>query len=104
MLRQTLYLLTTLLIVSCQETRNQDKETETHTQELENSIKSIKNLDSLRFDFSAYRIKEPNLFVSLKIKCSIYNDKSDTVYFLTTSCHGELNSLRYDTAKFELVS
>ena len=33
----------------------------------------------------------------------LFNDNTDTVYFLSSTCDGEQYSLRYDTAKFVLT-
>ncbi len=61
----------------------------------------IKAKENIRFDFSAGRI---NTFKeTIEIKATLYNDNSDTVYFLSSTCDGEQYSLRYDTAKFMLT-
>ncbi len=39
---------------------------------------------------------------TIGIRATLYNDNTDTVYFLSTSCYGVLYSLRYNTAKFDL--
>lgn len=57
--------------------------------------------EKIRFEFSAERIgrfKE-----TIEVKASLYNDNSDTVYFLSSKCGGEQYSLCYDTIKFALV-
>ena len=57
--------------------------------------------DSVRFTFSAAR---SNTFQkTIEIKASLLNDKTDTVYFLSSSCDGAQYSLRYDTTRFELT-
>lgn len=37
------------------------------------------------------------------IHATLYNNHTDTAYFLSTTCEGEQYSLRYDTSKFELT-
>ena len=60
-----------------------------------------KNIKGIRFDFSARRV---NTFKeTIEIKATLYNDKTDTLYFLTSTCEGEQYSLRYDTAIFTLT-
>jgi len=61
---------------------------------------SVKLNQKIRFDFTAKSNKDS--FPYLEINASIYNDNQDTVYFLTTSCFGEIYSIKYDTAKFDL--
>jgi hypothetical protein len=57
--------------------------------------------ENIRFDFTVGRI---NTFKeTIEIKASLFNDNTDTVYFLSSSCDGEQYSLRYDTAKFVLT-
>ena len=97
MLKIYFYLLIVLLTFSCGgKTITQNKET--------NLYKPINQLDSIRFNFSANRINPLKEYINLKIKATIFNDKSDTIYFLTTTCDGEKYSVHYDTSKFELVS
>lgn len=104
-----LQLLTILILgLSCNSVR-QESQTEqsspvtqdtqlssTGSQETQKKVK-----ENIRFDFTAGRI---NTFKeTIEIKASLFNDNTDTVYFLSSSCDGEQYSLRYDTAKFVLT-
>ena len=61
----------------------------------------ISESPKIRFDFTAGRI---NTFrETIEIKASLYNDNTDTVSFLTSTCDGEQYSLRYDTTRFILT-
>lgn len=57
--------------------------------------------ENIRFDFTAARINTYK--ETIEIKASLFNDNTDTVYFLSSSCDGEQYSLHYDTAKFVLT-
>jgi hypothetical protein len=100
MLKQILHLITFLLIISCE--RREIKEAKEFIND--NSDISINQIDSLAFNFSAKRINNSNEYINLDIKATVFNNGSDTVYFLTMTCFGEQHSLRYDTSKFELIS
>jgi hypothetical protein len=56
--------------------------------------------DKIRFDFLAAHINTSK--ETIEINASLYNDYSDTAYFLSSSCDGEQYSLSYDTTKFSL--
>jgi hypothetical protein len=61
----------------------------------------LNNINGIRFKFSAGRI---NTFKeTIEINAALFNDNSDTVYFLTSTCEGEQFSLRFDTAEFTLT-
>lgn len=80
------------------------EKTETETFEptnLTSEMTETKGIKKIRFNFSSNRIK--NHIESIEIKASLFNDNSDTVYFLSTTCFGERYSLRYDTSKFVLT-
>jgi hypothetical protein len=57
--------------------------------------------EKIRFDFTAVRVK--TFRGAIEIRVSLYNDNTDTVYFLSSSCWGEQYSLCYDTTKFVLT-
>jgi hypothetical protein len=57
--------------------------------------------NKIRFDFSAKRMNACK--EAIEVNASLFNDGSDTVYFLTSTCEGDQYSLRYDTAKFVLT-
>lgn len=61
----------------------------------------VKSHENIRFDFSAEQINTHE--GTIEIKATLYNDNTDTVYFLSSSCDGEQYSLRYDTTLFVLV-
>jgi hypothetical protein len=55
----------------------------------------------VRFDFTASRlVDQPDI---VEVKGWLINDLSDTVYYITTSCNGEQNSLVLDTIKYSVV-
>ncbi len=57
--------------------------------------------ENIRFDFSVKRSVEFDS--TLDINATLFNDNTDTVYFLTTTCDGEQYSLQYDISKFVLT-
>src|SRR5690554_279790 len=75
------------------------KDTHLTSTDFQETQKKVK--ENIRFDFTAGRI---NTFEeTIEIKASLFNDDTDTVYFLSSSCDGEQYSLRYDTTKFVLT-
>ena len=56
------------------------------------------NKDKVQFDFKANYINT----ITIDITASLYNDNTDTVYFLASTCDGMQYSLQYDTSKFIL--
>lgn len=68
---------------------------------IDNTATPIKGI---RFVAKATAIGDKILKNTIEIRGSLYNDNIDAVYFPTTTCLGEQYSLRYDTAKFNLVS
>jgi hypothetical protein len=60
-----------------------------------------KSKKNIRFDFSASRINTYK--ETIEIKASLFNDNTDTVYFLSSSCDGAQYSLHYDRTKFVLT-
>ncbi len=98
MTRQTLFLIILTLGLSCIAGRepNQPELSVVGSDKTQGKVK-----ENIRFDFTAERI---NTFKeTIEIKASLFNDNTDTVYFLSSSCDGEQYSLRYDTAKFVLT-
>jgi tetratricopeptide (TPR) repeat protein len=57
----------------------------------------ITKTEGIRFDFEIVSVNKD----IIEIKASLFNDNSDTAYFFSTTCGGEIYSLRYDTAQFE---
>jgi tetratricopeptide (TPR) repeat protein len=53
--------------------------------------------EGIRFDFSIVHVNKN----TIEVKASLFNDNSDTAYFFSSTCGGEIYSLRYDTAQFE---
>ena len=99
MTRQIIVLTILIIGLSCNPNRQESKSELTVT-----SFDTIKTKakENIRFDFSAAQI---NTFKeTIEIKASLFNDNTDTVYFLSSSCYGEQYSLHYDTAKFVLTS
>ena len=62
-------------------------------------ISTDNNKDQVQFDFKANYINTN----TIEITASLYNDNSDTVYLLTSTCDGMQYSLQYDTLKFILT-
>jgi hypothetical protein len=93
-----LYLLILTLGLSC---NSSGKESTTISQIIRTDNAGVKPHKNIRFDFSVGRI---NTFKeSIEIKATLFNQNTDTVYFLSTTCDGEQYSLRYDTTKFVLT-
>jgi hypothetical protein len=57
--------------------------------------------DNVRFDFKATNMV--NFKKTIEINATLFNDNSDTIYFLTSSCDGMQYSLEYDTTKLFLT-
>ncbi len=57
--------------------------------------------ENIRFDFKVARIN--NFKETIEITATLFNDNTDTAYFLSSTCDGEQYSLRYDTSKFVLT-
>jgi len=56
---------------------------------------------NVRFDFKASRlVKFKN---TIEIQATLFNDNTDTVYFLTSTCDGMQYSLEYDSTKLILT-
>jgi len=86
------------LAISCK-SGTQKKESELT---VVNTIKAdTKDQSNIRFNFSVKPLN--NVKEIIEIKASIFNDNTDTVYFLSSTCNGEQYALRYDTTKFELT-
>ncbi len=64
------------------------------------STKANKENENVLFDFSATRVD--SFKETIEIKAYLYNNSSDTISFLTTTCDGEQYLLQYDTLKFRL--
>jgi hypothetical protein len=94
-----LLLLILTIIPSCNSGRPESDSRQKYTGAQRPKIIAKENL---RFDFSARRINSDR--ETIEINASLFNNNSDTVYFMTASCNGEQYSLRYDTAKFILTS
>jgi len=60
----------------------------------------IETAVNIRFDFTATRSKTNSDIV--EVAAEIYNDNTDTVYFLTYTCAGDQYALHYDTTRFAL--
>jgi hypothetical protein len=99
MTRQFCYFIILTLLISCELGGQESKREALHTAD---KTKAINEIRDIRFAVKAGRI---NTFKeTVEIKATLYNDNIDTAYFLTSTCGGEQYSLRYDTAKFELIS
>jgi hypothetical protein len=98
MTRNFTYFIILTLLVSWKlagEEHNVDVLHKVQKTEVANEIRGI------RFAFKAGRI---NTFKeTIEIKGTLYNDNSDTAYFLSSTCDGEQYSLRFDKAKFSLT-
>ncbi len=57
--------------------------------------------ENIRFDFTA--ALDDSASRTYEIRATLFNDGTDTAYFLSTSCEGESYSLRYDTTRFVLT-
>lgn len=57
-------------------------------------------IHGIRFDFT--ELVAPESSELTKVSASLCNDNADTVYFLTTTCFGEIYSLRFDERQLEL--
>jgi hypothetical protein len=78
--------------LSCNTVERDDNQTKTENKD---AIKYIK------FDFAAKNINSPRQPV--EVNATLYNEKTDTIFFLTTSCDGGEEWLSYDTTKFVLT-
>lgn len=58
------------------------------------------SVNGIRFEVFAQQ--SANRDAPVAVTCSLFNDNSDTAYFMTSSCAGEAYSLQYDTALFWL--
>lgn len=86
MIRLSLFLVALTLGLSCIPGKQETK---------------VKPKENIRFDFTAERMDAHK--ETIEIKASLFNDNTDTAYFLSSSCDGDQYSLRYDTAKFVLT-
>ena len=108
MTRQILFLIILTLGISCVSGKQENQveynvpNSDATQLSFEGSAKTHEKVrENIRFDFTAERL---NTFKeTIEIKASLFNDNTDTVYFLSSSCDGEEYSLRYDTAKFVLT-
>ena len=64
-------------------------------------VREITLSKKIRFDFTAERNAGYRDYVT--VYGTLYNDETDTVHFLSTTCDGDQYSLRFDTSKFELT-
>ena len=98
MTKRLLYFLILISWFACNNHRNENKNELNYSDSIK--TKSTNNAD-LRFDFSAYNLRAYSDKGIVEIDATLYNCKTDTIYFLTSSCDGEQYSLQYDTAKFK---
>ncbi|WP_421751034.1 hypothetical protein [Croceimicrobium sp.] len=57
--------------------------------------------NDIDFNYQSTRVADKSQRL-LKVECSLLNNTSDTIYFLTTTCNGYRYSLRYNEQNFEL--
>ena len=65
-------------------------------------IQGVTNKESnIKFDFSLSN--KSSVKGGIKVKASLLNEGSETVYLLTTTCDGEQHSLQFDSVNFDLI-
>lgn len=92
MIRNFFYFIILNALISCKLSGQENKADKTI---------ATTEIRGIRFVFKATRTN--NFKETIEIIATLYNDNSDTAYFLTSTCNGEIYSLRYDSTKFELT-
>lgn len=59
------------------------------------------NEGNIKFDFSLSN--KSSVKGGIKVKASLLNQGSETVYLLTTTCDGEQHALQFDSVNFDLI-
>ena len=92
------YFIFLILTLSCY-SRKIETQLEPNIIYSESSEMNIK--ENIHFYFS---VEDLDTFKeSIKIKATLHNTTSNSIYFLTSTCFGEQYSLQYDKIKFELI-
>ena len=118
MAKLLIWLSTLVLVISCTpyvyEHKEEPKASEATPNATATPIKDISSNDSIRFDFSAKWIVgwdvEREYIIggrimragTIEVNATLYNDNTDTVYFLSGTCDGDQYKLWYDTTRFSL--
>lgn len=86
-------------IFSCNDTSTKTQVVSQIINERTSSV--LSSSDNVRFDFKATNMVK--FKKTIEINATLFNDNSDTIYFLTSSCDGTQYSLEYDTTKLFLT-